>query len=213
MTPRDAVAVTRAIAHTALLSCAVLVAGFSAWLLVVPAALVVGGIAAGVVTGRRPGDSRLGRLGRASAALVRSPWFGVRVVGLTAAATCARVAAATAVAASLGIGAPLNAGLLVTAALVLSAALPLTPGSIGITSGAISIVLVQQGVPLPTAVAAGVLFHALESAVSVTLGLFAAPVVARPRLLQGRGVQVAFVGGIVIAATMLGGALLASSYS
>jgi uncharacterized membrane protein YbhN (UPF0104 family) len=203
-----AVAVARVFAHTLVLSCAVLVAGFPAWLVLAPASLAVAGVAAVIIFRSRPCDSRLARLGEASAMLVRTPSVGIRVVGWTAVATAARIAAATAVAASLGISEPLTAGLLVTAALILTAAMPITPGSIGITSGAISLVLAHRGVPMPTALAAGVLFHALESAVSVTLGLVATPFVLSPGYLQRRVAQVAFAGGAVAAAAVLGAAVV-----
>ena len=203
-----AVAVGRALAHTFVLSCAVLVAGFPAWLVLAPASLAVVVAVAVLVVRRRPCDSRLARLGEATATLVRRPWFGLRVVGWTALATGARIAAATAVAASLGIGHPLEAGLLVTAALILSGALPLTPGSIGITSGAVSLVLAQHGVAMPTALAAGLLFHAIESAVSVGIGLVSLPFVVRPGYLPRRAGRVAFVGAAALAAAVVGASLL-----
>jgi len=71
-----------------------------------------------LVVRKRPGDSRLARLGAATVALARRPSFGIRVVAWTSLATAARIAAATAVAASLGVHNPLQAGLLVTAALI-----------------------------------------------------------------------------------------------
>jgi uncharacterized membrane protein YbhN (UPF0104 family) len=203
-----AVAVARTLGHTVVLSCAVLVAGFPPWLVLAPASLAVAGIAAVVIFRSRPCDSRLARLGAASAMLVRQPSFGIRVVGWTAAATAARIAAATAVAASFGIAQPLTAGLLMSAALILAAAVPITPGSIGITSGAVSLILAQRGVPMPTALAAGVLFHALESAVSVSCGLVATPFVLRPGYVRRRVAQVAFAGAAVVAVAGLGATLV-----
>ena len=204
-----AVAVARALAHTLVLTCAVLVAGFPPWLVLAPASLLIAAVAGALVVRRRPSDSRLARFGAASATLVQRPSFGIRVVGWTALATAARLAAATAVAASLGIAQPLEAGLLVTGALILSGSLPLTPGSIGITSGAISLVLAQRGIPMPTALAAGLLFHALESAVSVTFGLLAAPFVLRPDSDVPRRIgRVALVGAAAVATAVVGASLL-----
>jgi uncharacterized membrane protein YbhN (UPF0104 family) len=202
-----AVAVARAFAHTLVLSCAVLVAGFPAWLVLAPASLAVVAVVAVVFFRSRPGDSRLARLGAATVTLARRPSFGLRVVGWTALATAARIAAATAVAASLGIDNPLQAGLLVTAALIPAAALPITPGSVGITSGAVSLVLAHHGISMPTALAAGLLFHAIESAVSVTIGLAAAPLVLRPGAVPRRLGQAALVGATILAAAVLGASL------
>jgi uncharacterized membrane protein YbhN (UPF0104 family) len=202
-----AVAVARALAHTLVLSAAVLLAGFPAWLVLAPASLAVVVIAAVLIVRRRPGASRLARLGAATVALARRPSFGIRVVAWTSLATAARIAAATAVAASLGVHNPLQAGLLVTAALIPAAALPITPGSVGITSGAISLVLAQHGIAMPTALAAGVLFHGVESAVSVTIGLASAPVVLRPDGIPRRVGQVALVGAAVAAAAVVGASL------
>ena len=64
-----AVAVARALAHTLVLSSAVLVAGFPPWLVLAPASLAVIVTVAVLVVRRRPCDSRLARLG---AATVRS---------------------------------------------------------------------------------------------------------------------------------------------
>jgi uncharacterized membrane protein YbhN (UPF0104 family) len=201
-----AVAVAKALPHTLLLSAAVLAAGFPAWLLLAPASLPVVAVVAVVFLRRRAG-SRLTALGQATATLFREPGFGMRVVGWVTVATAARVAAATAVAASLGIGNPLDAGLLVAAALILAGALPITPGSIGITSGAVSLALAQHGTPMATALAAGVLFHALESAVGVSVGLIAAPFVVRPGLIPRAVGQVALVGAVAITAAVLGASL------
>ena len=86
--------------------------------------------------------------------------------------------------------------------------MPLTPGSIGITSGAISLVLAQHGIAMPTALAAGLLFHAIESAVSVGIGLVAMPFVVRPGYLPRRAGQVAFVGAAALTAAVVGASLL-----
>jgi uncharacterized membrane protein YbhN (UPF0104 family) len=202
-----AVAVAKALPHTVLLSAAVLVAGFPPWLLLAPASLPVIAVVAVLFLRRRAG-ARLAALGQASATLLRNPGLGMRVVGWTTVATAARVAAATAVAASLGISNPLDAGLLVAAALILAGAVPITPGSIGVTSGAVSLALAQHGIAMPTALAAGLLFHALESAVGVSVGLIAVPFVVRPGAISRRVGQVAFVGAAALTAAVLGASLL-----
>ena len=203
-----AVAVARAIAHTLVLSSAVVLAGFPVWIVLMPASLGVIVCAAVVVARRRPGDTRLARLGAATVALARRPSIGIRVIAWTSLATVARIAAATAIAASLGVDNPLQAGLLVIAALIPAGAFPITPGSVGITSGAISLVLAQHGISMPTALAAGVLFHGVESAVSVTIGLVSAPLVLRPDVLPRRAAQVAVVGAALLGVALLGASLL-----
>jgi uncharacterized membrane protein YbhN (UPF0104 family) len=203
-----AVAMAKALSHVVVLSCAVLLVGFPRWLVAAPAVLVLVGAGTVFLLRNRIGDARLSAVARAAATLVRRPAVGLQVIGWTAIATAGRIAAATAVAASFGIADPLRAGLVVTAALVVSAALPITPGSIGITSGAVSLVLAQQGVPVPTALAAGMLFHALEAAVSVSFGLIATPFVLRPGVLRPRGVHVALAGATLVAAAALGAALV-----
>jgi hypothetical protein len=62
---------------------------------------------------------------------------------------------------------------------------------------------------MPTALAAGVLFHGVESAVSVTIGLLGAPFVLSPgSQLRRRTGQVALVGATAVAAAVVGASLL-----
>jgi uncharacterized membrane protein YbhN (UPF0104 family) len=205
-----AVTVARAAIQLVVISCAVLVAGFPRWIVLVPFAFAALGVGAVLVLRRRAHGSRLRRLGETGAVLVRRPSYGIRVLGWVALATAARITAASAVASSVGIAEPVTAGLAVTAALALAALLPITPGSIGITSGAISLVLVQAGASLPTALAAGVLFHAVEAAVNVTVGLVGTPFVLGTAAFRRRSVHVAFAGAgaAVLAAAVLGAGLV-----
>ena len=203
-----AVAIAKLLSHLVVLSCAVLVVGFPRWLAVAPALLLLAGAGALFALRSRIGDSRLSAFARAGATLARRPAVGLQVVGWTAVATAGRVAAATAVVASFGVADPLRAGLVVAAALMLSGAVPLTPGSIGITSGAVSLVLAQQGVAVPTALAAGMLFHALEASVGLCFGLLATPFVVGPVRERLRAVHVAVAGATVVAAAVLGAALV-----
>jgi len=97
------------------------------------------------------------------------PFLG-RVATWVAAATAARLLAATAVAAALGVPSPFIAALLILPAIDLAGLLPLTPGNIGMKSGAIAIALQAQGVDLTTALSAGIAFHAVETAVGLVFG-------------------------------------------
>jgi uncharacterized membrane protein YbhN (UPF0104 family) len=203
-----AVTVARAAVQLVVISCAVLVAGFPRWLVLVPFAFAVAGVGAVLVLRRRGDCSRLRRLGETGAVLIRRPACGIRVLGWVGVATAARITAASAVASAVGINQPVKAGVAVTAALAIAALMPITPGSIGITSGAVSLVLVQAGASLPTALAAGVLFHAVEAAVSVTMGLVGAPFVLSTPIARRRGVHVGLVGAAAVVAALLGAGLV-----
>jgi hypothetical protein len=83
----------------------------------------------------------------------------------------ARVAAAAAVAAALGVSEPLAAALIIVPALDFAGLLPLTPGNVGIASGAVAVALQAHGVDTTTALGAGIAFHAVETIVGVACGL------------------------------------------
>jgi lysylphosphatidylglycerol synthase-like protein len=93
-------------------------------------------------------------------ALVRDRRRGARVLGWTVAATT--------IAASLGVHSPLTAAVLVTAALDLAGMVPLAPGNIGVTSAAVALALQRAGVNPTTAIASGLVFHGVQTLVSVT---------------------------------------------
>lgn len=136
------------------------------WPLLVAAALV--GVASCVAVVARKTHAHLLDAFRALADEPRSAlrlvsWLGIQLAG--------RVAAATAVAAALGIRQPLAAAVLVILALDVASLLPLTPGNVGITQGAIAIALHAQGTPYGSALAAGIAFHAIETAVGLMFGV------------------------------------------
>jgi hypothetical protein len=83
----------------------------------------------------------------------------------------ARLGAAASIAAALGVKSPLMAAVLVVPALELSGAMPLTPGNVGLTSGAVAMALRAHGVDLTTALTTGIAFHAVETAVGIVFGL------------------------------------------
>lgn len=102
-------------------------------------------------------------------ALLAVPLLG-RVARWVAAATVARLVAATAIAAALGVPSPLLAALLILPAIDLAGLLPLTPGNIGLKSGAIALALQAQGVDGTTALSTGIALHAVETVVGLTFG-------------------------------------------
>ena len=90
---------------------------------------------------------------------------------MDAVAVAARVIAATAVGASLGIAHPFAAALVIVPALDVAGIVPLTPGNIGITSGAVAVAFQAHGISFTQGLAAGIAFHAVETAVGIAFGL------------------------------------------
>ena len=102
-------------------------------------------------------------------ALLAVPLLG-RVARWVAAATAARLVAAAAIAAALGLPSPLLAALLILPAIDLAGLLPLTPGNIGLKSGAIALALQAHGVDGTTALSTGIALHAVETVVGLAFG-------------------------------------------
>lgn len=127
-----------------------------------------------------------------------------RVATWVAAATAARLVAATAIAAALGVPSPFLAALLVLPAIDLAGLLPLTPGNVGLKSGAIALALQAQGVDVTTALSSGIAFHAVETVVGLVFGSASALYLSRvpvPRwAVAGASacVAAAFVGTTVL---------------
>ncbi len=123
-----------------------------------------------------------------------------RVPAWVAAATVARLGAATAIAVSVGIPSPFLTALLVLPAIDLAGLLAITPGNIGVKSGAIALALQAQGVDLTTALSSGIAFHAVETLVGLSFGSASALYLSRvpvPRWAVGGATAVvaaAFVG-------------------
>jgi uncharacterized membrane protein YbhN (UPF0104 family) len=158
--------------------------------------------AVAVTTRNRTAHTHVAHVLDAFRSLGREPKRGVRVAAWVAFATLARVGAATSVAAALGVRSPFVAAMLVVPALDLSGTMPLTPGNVGVTSGAVAMALRAQGVGLTTALTTGIAFHAVETCAGVIFGLasalFLAPfpsTVARRRttLALGAAALAAFV--------------------
>ena len=138
----------------------------------------------------------------AIALLLVAPLLG-RVPMWVAVATVGRVAAAAAVAAAVGVPAPVLTALLVVPAIDLAGLFAITPGNIGLKSGAIAIALQAQGVDMTTALSTGIAFHAVETLVGITFGSAGTLYLSRvpvPRWAVGGATAVvaaAFVGSMV----------------
>jgi uncharacterized membrane protein YbhN (UPF0104 family) len=119
----------------------------------------------------------------------------VRLIGWIALATAGRLASATAVAAALGIDHPLAAAVVIVPALDIASLLPITPGNIGVTSATIAMALQAHGASLTNGLAAGIAFHAIETAVGIMFGVaslvwlapYPSPAARRVALLAGTG--------------------------
>ena len=139
----------------------------------------------------------------ALALLAVVPLLG-RLPAWIAAATVARLAAAAAVAAAVGVPSPVLTALLVVPAVDLAGLVPLTPGNVGVKSGAIALALQAQGVDVTTALSTGIAFHAVETIVGIGFGSASALYLSRvpvPRWALGGATAVlaaAFVGTTVV---------------
>jgi uncharacterized membrane protein YbhN (UPF0104 family) len=155
---------------------ALIVAGAAAgvvplWPLAVALALVAAAVAVSLKARGRQANGRLAHLLDAFRALGHDPVAGLRIVGWLTLSTLGRMVAATAVAASLGIAHPLIAALVIIPALEVAGLIPITPGNVGVTSAAIAIAFQAQGVSFTSGLAAGIAFHAVETAVGIMYGL------------------------------------------
>ena len=129
---------------------------------------------------RKPATHRLARVFDVFRAVGRSPAAGVPLVGWMACAVGARVVAVAAVGAALGVRAPLAAALVIVPALAVAAFATLTPAGIGVTSGAVALVLHARGADVTTSLAAGIALNAVETAAGLTLGIASGLLLAFP---------------------------------
>jgi uncharacterized membrane protein YbhN (UPF0104 family) len=161
--------VARAVALTLVLTGAVATGLMPVGTLAIPATLVA--LAAGLVLVSRWWQG--GRLASGfveAVVLVRSA-APVGAFAWLLVSSLARVGAAAASTAALGVPNPLAAAAIIVPALELANLVPLTPGNLGITSAVIALALRAQGIGTSSAVAVGIVFHAVETIVGVSVGL------------------------------------------
>jgi hypothetical protein len=95
-------------------------------------------------------------------------------------------------------------------ALDLATVFPLTPGNIGIGSGAVAVALASRGIGMTQALGVGFAIQGVETLVSITVGSIGALTLARPGAAFRRwSVRLAVVLGTAIAAASIGGVMLA----
>ncbi len=170
--------------------------------------LVSGAVAIGIATAfssRLRSHARIAHLLDGLTALVRSPRSLARVVGWTVGMQLARLAGTIAVTEAFGLPHPFLAALLILPALDVAGAVPLTPGSIGVGSGAVAVALASRGIGMTQALGVGLAIQAVETIVSTTCGTAGIVYLLRPneraRQLMSR---VAVVGASVGLAAVLG---------
>jgi uncharacterized membrane protein YbhN (UPF0104 family) len=142
----------------------------SLWPLIALGALLAGVLVVVIVLQRRVPMILPAALRDSIASLTHSPALALRLVGWMTIEAAARVCAAGAVAVALGVGHPLTTALLITAAVDLASVVPVTPGNVGITSGAIALALDSRGTSLSMAIATGVAYHAVQTVVGISVG-------------------------------------------
>jgi uncharacterized membrane protein YbhN (UPF0104 family) len=196
-------------AARALVLAAMLIVGFSLGALPLwPVAALVGfgalAVVLAYVTRRRTPHSHVAHLLDAFRAFGREPLRGARILGWIALATLSRLAAAGAIAAALGVHSPVLAALLIVPVLDLAGTMPLTPGNIGVTSGAVAMALQAHGVGLTQALGAGIAFHAVETAAGLVFGLTGALLLAQFPTPAARRVAIASAGGAAAVALAAG---------
>lgn len=172
-----AIGVARAVAMAALVAGGVAIGALPLW----PLLLLGGFVAIGAAVAWRSRNGRarthVAHLLDAFRELGRDPRAGLRIMGWIAFATVGRVAATAAVAAALGVHAPLAAALIIIPALSVATMVPVTPGNVGVTSGAVVLALQAHGIGETDALSVGIAFHAIETAVSLLYGV-GAPLLA-----------------------------------
>jgi uncharacterized membrane protein YbhN (UPF0104 family) len=141
------------------------------WPLAVAFVLVGAAVLAALKARNARAERRAAHLLDAFQALGRDPRAALRLVGWIGLGTLGRLASATAIGAAMGIGNPLTAAIVIVPALEIAGMVPVTPGNVGVTSTAIAVAFQAHGVSFTHGLAAGIAFHAGETAVGITFGL------------------------------------------
>jgi uncharacterized membrane protein YbhN (UPF0104 family) len=191
-----ALAAARSLALALLVVVASITGAVPLWPVFALCAMVAALAVAGSLSGRVRRHPRIAQVLAGFAALQRSPRALATVLGWTLGMVAFRLAATVAVAAALGIPHPLLAALLILPALDVASAFPITPGSIGIGSGAVAVALAGRGIAMPQALGTGFAMQALETLVSISAGSLGALYLANEHVVVRRWtVRVAAVGG------------------
>jgi hypothetical protein len=110
---------------------------------------------------------------------------------------------------AVGLPHPVLAALAILPALDLAGAVPLTPGGIGVGSGAVAVALASRGIGVTDGLAVGIAIQALETAVSGACGSLGIAYLVRPSDRVRRvGGRIALVGASAAVAAVVGAAVL-----
>ncbi len=199
-----AVAASRAAAVTVLTLVASCTGLLPAWPAVVIGTVVVGVAAAARFSTRARRFKRAVHLVEGIAALTRSPRRGAILVGWALATTGARILAVAGLASAFSLPHPLLVALLTVTALDLSGALPLTPGNVGVASGAVMVALGTAGISVADSLTISVAVQALETLVSLSAGAFGAVYLARPVTIRPWLIRAGSLAAAGSAAALLG---------
>jgi uncharacterized membrane protein YbhN (UPF0104 family) len=201
-----AIGVARAVALAGLVVGGAAAGALPLWPLAVLAGFVgVGGVLARRSRNRRA-QTRIAHVLDAFRELGRDPRAGARILACIVVATIGRLGAAAAVAASLGVHAPLAAAVIIVPALDVATLVPLTPGNVGVTSGAVALALQAHGIAHTDALSVGLAFHAVETGVSLLYGIvapLAAGTVAQRRLALAAASTACLAVAVAFGATVI----------
>lgn len=161
-----AIGAARSLVLGALVVSGALAGAVPLWPIAVLAGLVALAVAAGFLARRRT-DHFLDAL----RTLFADRRAAARLLAWLTAGTAARYLAAALACAALGIHAAFAAAIIILPALDLAGLFPVTPGNVGVTSGAIAFALEAHHVAFRDGLAAGIAFHAVETGVGLLIGL------------------------------------------
>lgn len=200
-----ALVATRSLALASLVVIAFLSRAMPLW----PVFILMSGAAvvavAALLSSRLRSHARIAHLLDGVTALVRSPRALAKVVAWTVGMQVARLAGTVAVVQAFSLPHPLLAALVILPALDVAGAIPLTPGSIGVGSGAVAVALASRGIGMTQALGVGLAIQAVETIVSTTCGTAGLVYLLHPSARMRRvASRVAVVGVSVASAAFLG---------
>ena len=154
-------------------------------------------------------ENRLWHLLEIFRALERSPRDTACLLGWLACSLAAQIGAVTAVVESLGVSGPLAAAIVIVPVLAVASCAAILPAGLGVTTGAVTVILHQRGVDTTTALAAGIALNAVETSVGFTAGVASAFLLAFPTPAARRWTLVSVTAAfcVVIASTLGAGPL------
>jgi uncharacterized membrane protein YbhN (UPF0104 family) len=187
-------------ALAALVIAAAAIAGFPLWPLLVLSAAMATAIGVALYARRHAPHKRVAHVLDAFRALGRSPRTAVSLVGWVSCATGLRLLAAATLAAAFDVSSPLEAAVVMLPALAVSGAVPITPGNLGVGSGAMAVALLMVGVDASTGIALGIAFQAVETCIGILAGALGVLVLAAPPVPAWSVRLAGAVGGLGVAA-------------